>query len=217
MEVKLVVVGGKQAGMEIPVLGPKFLIGRGADCHVRPQSSLVSRKHCAICVAEGSVTIEDLGSTNSTLVNGEKVKRQELKDGDRIKVGVLELEVRLAASIEGKKKPKVRSVKEAAARTVASTPASEEDLDISGWLEEDGAEDAAFTPPESPTTSHDTTAGKHMVDTVNVPGVFGQKEKEKKPPAKAGGQHDRAAKSMSGNSRSAAEDMLKQMFSKKKP
>ena len=122
MEMKLVVIGGKQAGMEIPVRRPKFLVGRGEECQLRPQSHLVSRKHCAILVEKGLAVIEDFGSTNGTFVNGEKIQqRRELNNGDRIKIGTLELEARLTAGAADKKKLKVHSVQEAAARTVAST------------------------------------------------------------------------------------------------
>ena len=121
MELKLVVVGGKQEGMEIPVQGPAFLIGRGEECRLRPQSTLVSRKHCAIVLDKDSAVLVDYGSVNGTLVNGERVQeRQELKNGDRIKIGMLELDVRTAVSLVGKKKPKVNNVQEAAARTVGA-------------------------------------------------------------------------------------------------
>jgi hypothetical protein len=48
---------------------------------------MVSRKHAKISVAHGKITIEDLGSTNGTFVNGEKVKTSRLKEGDRILIG----------------------------------------------------------------------------------------------------------------------------------
>ena len=96
MKLKLVVVEGKKAGMEIPISVPKCLIGRGDDCHIRPQSQLVSRKHCIISSDNGSATIEDCGSANGTLVNGERIQQhRKLNTSDRIKIGTLELEVRL--------------------------------------------------------------------------------------------------------------------------
>ena len=39
MEVKLVVANGKNVGQEIPVPGPKFLIGRADDCQLRPEAT----------------------------------------------------------------------------------------------------------------------------------------------------------------------------------
>ena len=90
MKLKLVVIGGKKAGMEIPISVPKYVIGREEGCHLRPQSPLVSRKHCVISAANGSATIEDFGSANGTFVNGEKLQqRRELKNSDRIKIGPL--------------------------------------------------------------------------------------------------------------------------------
>ena len=139
MEVLLVVVGGKHAGTEIPVTGQKLFIGRAEDCQVRPQSELVSRHHCAILVEEGFVSVRDFGSRNGTFVNNQRVTgERELKTGDRLKIGPLELEVQLAVSVGRKKKPKVRSIHEAAARTVQSSHGEpKDDMDISDWLEED--------------------------------------------------------------------------------
>src|SRR5687768_1782650 len=48
---------------------------------------MVSRKHAKITVDQGKILIEDLGSTNGTFVNGEKVKQARLKEGDRILIG----------------------------------------------------------------------------------------------------------------------------------
>jgi len=145
MEAKLVVIGGKSAGREIPVAGPEFVIGRAEGCQLRPQSDRVSRRHAAIRVKEGEVTVEDCGSKNGTLVNDKKVEgEQRLKTGDQLKIGNLQFEVQLAVSVGGKKKPKVKSVKEAVARTVES--AADDDMDISAWLEGDDGTDSGFRP-----------------------------------------------------------------------
>ena len=99
MEVNLIVANGKLMGKKIPVASSKFLIGRGEECNLRPQSSMVSRKHCVILVERDSAAIEDLGSTNGTFVNDERLaERRQLNNGDRIKVGMLELEVQLAVA-----------------------------------------------------------------------------------------------------------------------
>ena len=60
---------------------------------------------------------------------------------------MFELEVELSASLEGKKKPKVHNIQEAAARTVAAAGAAEGELDISGWLEDDEQEQKPAPPP----------------------------------------------------------------------
>jgi len=218
MEVKLVVTKGKQAGKEIHVPGPKFLIGRGVDCQLRPQSSLVSRKHCAILVEHDSVIIEDFGSTNHTFVNDEQVTTpRQIKGGDRIRVGMLELEVRLSVSVGGKKKPAVHNVQEAAARTVASAPPAQEDLDISGWLGED-AEHGPPPPHKELPAFDDTMAGKSLVDTTAIPLEVPKKEEEKiESLSKSSGKMHRSAPAASENSGVAAADMLRQFFHRKKP
>ena len=167
MEVKLIVQNGKQAGKTIPVSAAKFSIGRAEDCQLRVQSNLISRKHCTILTEEGVASVEDCGSTNGTFLNDERITgRHELHSGDRLRVGMLGLEVQLAVSVEAKRKPKVHSVQEAAARTAASTPAAQEELDISGWLATTGG---AAGPPRSRTLAHETIADKSLVDTATMP------------------------------------------------
>ena len=224
MELKLVVVGGKHTGMEIPIAGPKFLIGRGDNCQLHAQSKSISRKHCAILVHDGSVAIEDVGSTNGTIINGEKIdRRRELKNGDRITIGVLEFDVRLTISAESKKKTKVHSVQEAAARTVATAAKADDDLDISSWLDPDDDPQHVASPTRQPVPGQDTTAGKTMDDTMTLT-TAAQKPKEPTAPQKPGdskshkvaGQFHRPAKPMAESSGSAARDMLKQFFPRKK-
>jgi len=137
MELKLIVCGGKNAGQAIPVSGRKFFIGRAEDCNLRPHSDLVSRHHCVILLEEGFVAVRDFGSKNGTYLNGERIRaEQELKKGDHLKVGDLEFEVELSVEVGGKKKPKVHSVQEAAARTAQSSKQSD-GFDVNHLVEED--------------------------------------------------------------------------------
>jgi hypothetical protein len=48
---------------------------------------MVSRKHARIELKDGAITIEDLGSTNGTFVNGERIVKAPLKEGDRVLIG----------------------------------------------------------------------------------------------------------------------------------
>jgi pSer/pThr/pTyr-binding forkhead associated (FHA) protein len=48
---------------------------------------MVSRRHARITMEQGVVSIEDLGSTNGTFVNGEKIQRATLQEGDRVLIG----------------------------------------------------------------------------------------------------------------------------------
>lgn len=133
MEVRLKVLVGKNAGQELPVPGPKFFIGRAEDCQLRPRSDLISRHHCVLLIEENFVAIRDFGSKNGTVVNGERiVGEHELKQGDRLTIGPLEFELVVPVPAVAKKRPKVESIKEAAARTAEAH--GHDKLDVSQWL-----------------------------------------------------------------------------------
>jgi hypothetical protein len=48
MNVKLIAIGGREAGQEFPVLTPTFLIGRDEKCHLRPKDDFINLIHCQI-------------------------------------------------------------------------------------------------------------------------------------------------------------------------
>ena len=66
-------------------------IGRGHECDIRLRSSSVSRYHAVLRLSHDAVIFEDMHSTNGCFVNGRRIKRQLLKDGDRLKVGEVPL------------------------------------------------------------------------------------------------------------------------------
>ena len=106
MKVNLIVTAaGPNQGRAIPIGGAKFLIGRDADCNLRPASQAISHKHCAVLLRDGKVFILDLSSTNGTLVNDVVVSGEvEVKSGDRLKLGPLDFKIDIVAT-----KPKTDS------------------------------------------------------------------------------------------------------------
>jgi hypothetical protein len=81
-------ISGKYQGGEFPVATDKqILIGRSSDLDMVLVEDMVSRKHARIAMQTDQIWIEDLGSTNGTFVNGEKIKRARLKEGDRVLIG----------------------------------------------------------------------------------------------------------------------------------
>ncbi len=121
MEVQLKVLVGNTVGQVLKIAGPKFFIGRAEDCHLRPNSDLVSRHHCVLMLEGTSLVIRDFGSKNGTILNGDRVIGEAvLSHGDTLKVGPLEFEVHLIESLAGAKRSRVNSVKEAAVRTAES-------------------------------------------------------------------------------------------------
>ena len=80
-------ISGKYQGGEFPLeMEREIFIGRSSDLDMVLVEDMVSRKHSKISTLGGNLSIEDLGSTNGTFVNGEKVSKKSLKDGDRILV-----------------------------------------------------------------------------------------------------------------------------------
>jgi DNA repair exonuclease SbcCD ATPase subunit len=66
---------------------PVMVIGRANDAEICIRSTAISRRHACLRVGRDVVIVEDLGSTNGCYVNGKRIKRQLLKDGDRLEVG----------------------------------------------------------------------------------------------------------------------------------
>jgi Domain of unknown function (DUF4388)/FHA domain len=87
-------ISGKYQGGEFPIVADKqVVVGRSSDLDMVLVEDMVSRKHARIALQQDQIWIEDLGSTNGTFVNGEKIKRQRLKEGDRVLIGTSILKV----------------------------------------------------------------------------------------------------------------------------
>ncbi|MCS6914993.1 MAG: DUF4388 domain-containing protein [Myxococcales bacterium] len=81
-------ISGKYQGGEFPLRANRdIIIGRSSDLDMVLIEDMVSRKHAKIQTTEEGVIITDIGSTNGTFVNGERVQRAVLKEGDRILIG----------------------------------------------------------------------------------------------------------------------------------
>lgn len=74
-------------GKRLELRGESFLIGRGSTAEVQLEDPQVSREHARLSYSEGQLTLEDLGSTHGTYVNGDPIKMTSLKNGDRIRFG----------------------------------------------------------------------------------------------------------------------------------
>ncbi|HEX6584552.1 MAG TPA: FHA domain-containing protein [Thermoleophilaceae bacterium] len=84
-------------GTEVPV-EPGATIGR-EGCDITLSDPDVSRRHAAIQIVRDEVSIEDLGSTNGTFVNGQRIEeRRRLSDGDEIQIGSTVWRLRAPAS-----------------------------------------------------------------------------------------------------------------------
>ena len=91
----MVVWQGGAITRELPARG-RLVVGRAPECEVRVEDASVSRHHAALEIADGRVTIEDLGSANGTKVRGERLARGErrvIASGESIDVGTTHLVV----------------------------------------------------------------------------------------------------------------------------
>jgi predicted nucleic acid-binding Zn-ribbon protein len=77
-------------------LARRTRIGRAPGCELQIESSSVSRHHALVLLGQRDVIIEDLNSTNGVLVNGRKISRQLLNDGDALTIGDAQFRVRIS-------------------------------------------------------------------------------------------------------------------------
>jgi pSer/pThr/pTyr-binding forkhead associated (FHA) protein len=86
-ELRLVFKPGDANVVEFKIEKDEIFIGRGKDCDIILTDKKVSRKNTVITRSGFNLTIKDLGSSNGTYVNGEKVTEKALNSGDKIKIG----------------------------------------------------------------------------------------------------------------------------------
>ena len=71
----------------VHVLGRRTTIGRGADNDLRIDTKFISRHHAVVIAGPAQTMLEDLRSTNGVMVNGRRVTRSPLRDGDVVHIG----------------------------------------------------------------------------------------------------------------------------------
>ena len=90
---KLVAVGGKLRGQEFVLEEGENTLGRSDDCDITLGVNGVSKKHMSITVTDDVAYVQDMGSSNGTFLNGNIIKRATAKNGDKIALPDLILQV----------------------------------------------------------------------------------------------------------------------------
>ncbi len=121
-------ISGKYQGGEFPLrMNREIIIGRSSDLDMVLVEDMVSRRHAKITTTDRDIFIQDLGSTNGTFVNGEKISRSRLTEGDRILVGtsiIKMVAVDQAASDQSEAEARRRLQAGAARQSTAGRPMS---------------------------------------------------------------------------------------------
>lgn len=97
MRARLVPVDG---GPPIELVKDLTLFGRDDDCDIRLDHKSVSKLHCVVVKTDGLLLLRDLGSTNGTRVNGQRVRRAALLPNDHLSIANLKYRVLFGAVLE---------------------------------------------------------------------------------------------------------------------
>ncbi len=121
----------------VPLKAGKVVLGREKDCQLRIPSGQISRHHCELISGGSGVRIRDLGSSNGTFVNGQKIEDAELAAGYVIAVGSMLFVVQIngePANIDPEElSQRVRSASDAA----AAAPGASTDSGIGSLMAND--------------------------------------------------------------------------------
>jgi diguanylate cyclase (GGDEF)-like protein len=100
-EAVLVVLYGPNLGKRFPLVMPgEYTIGRLAEVEIPVDAESVSRRHARIFSGPAGFFVEDLGSTNGSYVNDQRIERTMLKDGDIIRIGAAILKFLSGQNVE---------------------------------------------------------------------------------------------------------------------
>ena len=195
MKLSLVVLTpGKGEGKEIPITVSPFVIGRDPQCHLRPASPVISKRHCALLMKNNNALVRDFNSTNGTLINDKPIKGDsELHQDDRLQVGPLLFRVKLLGS------PPVNQPTPPPP-TKASGEASEDDLAATLLLDVDDGDTAG--PSSQPLDSEGIPTGSTIMEML-PPQKLGEEKADKPEPPKA-----KPARPKGGDTTSAAKAIL---------
>jgi pSer/pThr/pTyr-binding forkhead associated (FHA) protein len=112
MRARLVSADG---GPSIDLTKDMTLFGRDEDCDVRLDHKSVSKLHCVMVKTDGVILLRDLGSTNGTRVNGQRIRRAALLPNDTVAFANLKYTVKFGIELENEDAA-AKAKKEAAAQ-----------------------------------------------------------------------------------------------------
>jgi pSer/pThr/pTyr-binding forkhead associated (FHA) protein len=90
----------QDGGQSHDLVKDMILVGRDEDCDLRLDHKSVSKLHCVIVKTDGLLLLRDLGSTNGTRVNGQRVRRAALLPNDTLSVANIKFTVKFGIDLE---------------------------------------------------------------------------------------------------------------------
>ncbi|MFN3169015.1 MAG: FHA domain-containing protein [Phycisphaeraceae bacterium] len=140
---------------DFPVVKDRVIIGRKVNCDLRIPLTSVSRQHCELTVDGNKVQVKDLGSSNGTYHNSERVQEAYLAAGDELVIGPVVFTLVVdgepsdikpvrtivggAASEGSGHAPTVTQPQQTQPNGAAAATVEAEDLDLSDMFEADDA------------------------------------------------------------------------------
>lgn len=83
----LEIIQGPDSGRTFPLEGNEVHMGRQAQCEIVLRDLEISRRHLKVSQSGDDWIVDDLGSTNGTWLNGQRIAKQRISPGDRVEIG----------------------------------------------------------------------------------------------------------------------------------
>lgn len=94
MQATLIPIDGSPV---VELLKDMTLVGRTDECDLQIDHKSVSKMHCVLVKTEGLILVRDLGSTNGTRVNGQRIRRAALLPDDSLAIANFKYQVKVRA------------------------------------------------------------------------------------------------------------------------
>src|SRR5881628_3421676 len=88
-----------EGGTPIEIVKDLTVVGRKEDCDLRLDHKSVSKMHCVIVKTDGLLLLRDLGSTNGTRVNGQRIRRAALLPNDQLTIAHFKFRIQLGPDL----------------------------------------------------------------------------------------------------------------------